>query len=297
MILFNFMRYIYILTSSVFVYVKFVFFGEGAENKMIQTLIVVCLLTLIIHASETLSYAVRFAGVKSGKIAVALSLSGIIVLTSRTANLIQGPLTAGFVDHAKRDAGFHLITYFRTILLASSLGTCLAIVLFPTFVNLFSRLIVHLEVAGSIPKLLSCVTIGKIKHVKHYFKNPTLSMLRSLRILDIPKRFILLNIIVTAFYTVGVIASLYAAHLDPENSTAASQASGLINGLATILLTIFIDPQLGLITDKALHHPKEQTRLGKIYGVLMISRLAGTLLGQLFLVPAAYWIQLVVNVF
>lgn len=262
---------------------------------MILTLIIVCLLTFIIHAAETQSYAVRFAGVKSGKIAVALSLSGIIVLISRTANLIQGPFTANFVDHAKTDAGFPLLTYYRTILLASSLGTCLAILLFPTCVNLFLRLIAHLEVAGSIPKLLTSVTVGQIKHIKYHIKNPTLSMLRSLTILGVPKRFILLNSIVTAFYTVGVIASLYAAHLDPEHSTTASNSSGLVNGIATILLTILIDPQLGLITDRALQHPKERGRLGKIYGVMMVSRLAGTLLAQLLLVPAAYWIHFVVK--
>lgn len=119
--------------------------------------------------------------------------------------------------------------------------------------------------------------------------------LRNLRYLGIPKRFIIMNIFVTAFYTVGVLSSLYAAKLIPEFSTTASQASGLINGIATILLTIFIDPQLGLITHKATESVEYRNQLGKIYVVLMGSRFLGTLLAQLLILPAAQLISILVR--
>jgi hypothetical protein len=261
---------------------------------MFSNLLVVFVLTMIIHTAETLSYSVRFAGVKLNKIAVALSLTGIIVLVSRTANLIQGPLTANFVDYAKIHPTFDLSFNLRIILLASSVGTLIAIALFPTFVSLFGRIITKLEVAGSIPKLVSSVTLGQLKNTKHYLKKPSLKRI-DFRYLGIPKRFILLNILVTSFYTVGVLASLYAAHILPEFSTTASQSSGIINGMATILLTIFIDPQLGLITDKALNSEEYRNQLGKIYILLMTSRFVGTLLGQLMLIPASYVISFVVK--
>lgn len=261
---------------------------------MMNSLIIVFVLTMIIHTAETLSYSVRFAGVKMNKIAVALSLTGIIVLVSRTSNLIQAPLTAKFVDYAKIDPTFDVLKYFRFILLASSVGTLIAIALFPTFVNLFGRIITKLEVAGSIPKLISSVTIGQLKNTKHYFRKPTFRI-SQFRYLDVPKRFILLNVLVTAFYTVGVLSSLYAAHVIPSLSTTASQSSGIINGVATIILTIFIDPQLGLITDKAMHEPTMRDQLGKVYTLLMVSRFFGTLLAQVVIVPASYVISIVVT--
>lgn len=261
---------------------------------MTNSLIVVCLLTMIIHTAETLSYSVRFAGVKLNKIAIALSLTGIIVLVSRTANMVQAPLTATFVDFAKKDDSFPLINYLRIILLASSLGTLIAIALFPTFVGLFQRIISKLEIEGSIPKLLTSVTIGQLKNTRKYIKKPKMK-LRNLRYLGIPKRFIVMNIFVTAFYTVGVLSSLYAAKLIPEFSTTASQASGLINGIATILLTIFIDPQLGLITHKATESVEYRNQLGKIYVVLMGSRFLGTILAQLLILPAAHLISILVR--
>lgn len=253
---------------------------------MTNNLMVVCFLTMIIHTAETLSYSVRFAGVKLNKIAIALSLTGIIVLVSRTANLIQAPMTATFVDYAKKNETFPLLNYLQIILLASSLGTLIAIALFPTFVGLAGRIIAKLEIEGSIPKLLTSVTIGQLKNTRKYIRKPKVGLI-NFRYLGIPKRFMVMNIFVTAFYTVGVLSSLYAAFLVPQFSTTASQASGIINGMATILLTIFIDPQLGIITHKATENPEYRDQLGKIYVMLMGTRFLGTLLAQLVLLPAA----------
>lgn len=261
---------------------------------MTNSLIVVCLLTMIIHTAETLSYSVRYAGVKLNKIAIALSLTGIIVLVSRTANMIQAPLTAKFVDYAKVHPDFPLLNYLRIILLASSLGTLIAIAVFPTFVGLFGRIISKLEIEGSIPKLLTSVTIEQLKNTRKYIKKPKIN-LYTFRYLGIPKRFIVMNVFVTAFYTVGVLASLYAGKIVPELSVTASQASGLINGLATILLTVFIDPQLGIITHKATENVDYRNQLGKIYVVLMGSRFVGTLLAQLLIEPGAYLISMLVK--
>ncbi|MBM7569265.1 lipid II flippase family protein [Paenibacillus sacheonensis] len=254
---------------------------------MLTNLIVVFVMTTIIHTAETLSYAVRLAGVRLNKIAVALSLTGIIVLVSRTANMVQGPIAAKFVDYGRTHASFPMLHYLRVTLLGASVGTLIAIMLFPTCVNLFGRMISKLEVAGSVPKMISSVTIGQLKNTRHYIRLPRFNW-RRFRYLDISKTFMLLSMLVTSFYTVGVLSALYAAHLYPHLSTTASQASGIINGLATIMLTIFIDPQLGLITDKALSNPEYRTKLGKIYVALMTARFFGTLLAQLIVVPAAY---------
>lgn len=255
---------------------------------------IVALLTLIIQTAETLSYSIRFAGVKLNKIAVALSLTGVILLVSRTANLIQAPLTAKFIDYAKLHPDFDVMKVLRLILLSGSVGTVIAIALFPTFVNLFGRVISKLEVVGSLPKLMTSVTFSQLRNTKHYLQRPSFH-LRQFRYLGIPKRFIILNILVTAFYSVGVLASLYAAHLSPELSTTASQASGIINGMATILLTVFIDPQLGVITERALHHEESKQQLWKIYMLLMVSRFFGTMLAQTIIVPAAFLIGFVVQ--
>lgn len=253
-------------------------------------------LTFIIHLSETLTYSIRLAGVRLGKLAVALSLSGIILLVSRTSNMIQAPLMGKVIDFAKVHPEFPLLEQLRVIIGASTLGTLTAILLFPSAVFLFSRVIAHLEIAGSLPQMVrDSVSIRKLKNVRVHLRFPKLEMLSRLRIGGIPKRLVILNCVVTAIYTIGVLAALLASALSLGHSTAASQASGLINGVATILLTVLIDPQIGLLTDKVLRGEKKTQVLNKVFGLLMVSRLLGTVLAQLLLVPAAYVIKWVVE--
>lgn len=252
-------------------------------------------MTMIIHAAETCSYAIRAAGVRTGKFAVSLSLAGMVLLISRTSNLVQAPMMGKVIDYAKSHDAYDLEQALRYILGAASIGTMVAIIVFPSLVLLFSRMIAHFEVRGSVPKLIAGVTVSQLRNVRTHLRRPRLEMLRSLRWMGVPKRLLLLNCVVTAIYTVGVLASLNAAYLAPELSTAASQSSGLINGIATIILTIFIDPQLALLTDKSLGDPKQRARLGKVFALLMVSRFFGTLLAQLILLPATYWIIWVIQ--
>ncbi|BFH14672.1 hypothetical protein J6TS7_37510 [Paenibacillus dendritiformis] len=66
---------------------------------------------------------------------VALSLTGIVVLVARTANLIQAPFTANFIDYANHHPEFDPLPYLRFTLVAASAGTLLAIAVFPTFIH------------------------------------------------------------------------------------------------------------------------------------------------------------------
>ena len=250
----------------------------------------ICLLTFVIHTTETLSYAIRFAGVQTGRIAVALSLVGITLLLSRTSNLIQGPFTGGLMDQAAMlhtDPSWQL----HLIIVASSVGTLAAIVLFPTFVQISKRVISHLELAGSIPQMLrTAVTVDSIRRVRHHLRIPSWQGISRFRIKGIPKRLLLLNCLGTAIYTSSVLSVLYATLLTPDYKATVLMSSGMINGVATIFMTILVDPQVALLTEKAMQGKATQESIRDMYLWLMISRFFGTVLAQLLLVPAAYWV-------
>jgi hypothetical protein len=112
---------------------------------MYQQIILVSIFTFIIHFSETLTYSLRLAGVRLGKLAVALSLSGIILLISRTANMLQAPLTGKIIDSSKKVHDLILVEQLRIIILAATFGTLMAILIFPSAVLLSQRIISHLE--------------------------------------------------------------------------------------------------------------------------------------------------------
>jgi hypothetical protein len=258
---------------------------------MFEKVLIISLLTFIIHAVETLSYGVRLAGVRTGKLAVALSLTGMIVLISRTSNLAQAPMMGKMVDYALLHPEFSLEAQLHIFIAAASLGTLMAILLIPTAIRISARLIDHLEEAGSLPKLFrESVSIRKLKYARRHIKLPSLEMLSRLRIGGVPKRLLILNALVTGIYTVGVLAALYASFLLPEFSVTASQSSGLINGMATILMTILVDPRVALLTDRAMNGRENLAQINKMYGLLMFSRFLGTILAQFLLVPGTYLI-------
>ena len=91
-------------------------------------------------------------------------------------------------------------------------------------------------------------------------------------------------------WSVGVFAALYAGYLRPDLRVTASQLSAVVNGLATILMFTFIDPYLSLMTDDVAAGKVEESYFRRSVVWLTGSRLVGTVLAQILLVPAALWI-------
>lgn len=122
----------------------------GLENKRLlkrrkknldiltEKLIIISLFILIIHAIETLAYAVRLSGARVKLLASALSLFNVMVMVSRLANMMQQPFTGSLIDKAPEENTFAFVEQqFRIIIGSASLGTLLGILLLPTFVAIF----------------------------------------------------------------------------------------------------------------------------------------------------------------
>lgn len=175
------------------------------------TLIFIMAFTIVIHAVETSSYSIRLAGVRLKKIVVALSIVGMVLLISRTSNLLQAFLIGGIVDEAKLDSSIDLEHIIRLVLLSASVGTLLAIILYPTLTKLFGYVIQNFETDGSFIRMMKTNNIQKLKYTKKYVRFPKLEMIHRMRIGGIPKRIMLINMFATAIYTAGVLSALYAS--------------------------------------------------------------------------------------
>jgi hypothetical protein len=92
---------------------------------------------------------------------------------------------------------------------------------------------------------------------------------------------------------VGVFASIYAGYLNPELRVTSSMLSSIVNGVATILMFVVIDPQLSVMTDDVVEGKVGEPRFRGTIVWLVGSRLAGTVLAQILLVPAAQSIAFV----
>jgi hypothetical protein len=84
--------------------------------------------------------------------------------------------------------------------------------------------------------------------------------------------------------------------LDPNVRVTSSTLSSIINGGATILMAVFIDPHMSGMTDDVVEGKVSESQFRKAVVWLIGSRLAGTLLAQALLVPSALLIAQVARV-
>jgi Alternate to MurJ len=102
-----------------------------------------------------------------------------------------------------------------------------------------------------------------------------------------------LNVAAQALVTVAVFASLYAGALNPTYRVTASMLSSVVNGIATILLFVFIDPHLSVMTDDVVEGRTSEAAFRRAVVWLAGARIAGTVVAQVILLPAAAIIALV----
>lgn len=96
-----------------------------------------------------------------------------------------------------------------------------------------------------------------------------------------------MNILAVAVLTVGVLASLYAGYINPDLRTTSSTLSSVINGGATILMFVFIDPYLSGLTDDVIIEKCSEIVFRQFIIWMIVARLIGTLIAQIVFVPAA----------
>jgi hypothetical protein len=266
---------------------------------MSNTIIIVCFFTAIIHMSETLALSMRLAGVRTKQIATSISFVNVSFLISRMSNMLQAPLLGAMVDTAiHHGTAAELMLNFRFILLAAFAGNLLGALLTPTMVNIFIQGIFIFEKTGSIPRLIRRALRPRaiLKMIKA-FRLPRLSMLKDIRWHKIPHTFIYLNILMVGIYAVGVLSSLLAGAMLPDMRATAVQLSGIVNGLATIMLAIAVDPAGAHITDQAVRGKRPLGDVRTMVFFLVTGRLVATLiLAQLFLAPATTYIMYVTQV-
>jgi hypothetical protein len=262
---------------------------------MDRTLAIICILTFVIHLIGTLAYSVRIAGVRTRRIAVSFALFNILVLVSRTSNSFQGPFLAKRVEESLLHPSAHsLLADFRWLLGSATLATIAGAFLIPTFQRVFSRAVLEFQIHRSIPRLLlhSCFR-GGLTQIRDSVSVPASRNVTALRAgHSISAGTILLNVVAVALWTVGVFAALYAGSLNPQLRVTSSTLSAIVNGVATILMFVIIDPQLSVMTDDVIEGRQSEPTFRRAIVWLVGSRLAGTLLAQVILVPAATLIVL-----
>jgi hypothetical protein len=256
---------------------------------MSTQIIIVLILVFLINLITTLSYSVRIVGVRTGRIAVSFALFNILVLISRTAYGFQAPLLAKTIEtNIITGAGANLFQ-FRLIIFSCTIATIIGGFLIPTFQRLLSIAVDKFSIYKSVPNLLiHGFTKNGISSLRDNLVIPSSKNISTIKLReDFPWRVFFMNIIAVAILTVGVLSSLYAGYLDPIYRTTSSNLSAIVNGIATILMFIFIDPFLSVMTDDVVLGKVKESLFRKYIVYMVLARVMGTLLAQFILLPSS----------
>jgi hypothetical protein len=252
-------------------------------------IISVLLLTFLINLITTLSYSVRIVGIRTGRIAVSFALFNILVLLSRTANGFQAPLLASTIEKNIHAGASENTFEFRLIILSCTLATILGGFLIPTFQRLLSTAVDKFSIYKSIPRLvLLSFTKSGISQIKESIVAPSTNNITSINLReDFPWKVFIMNVFATAIITIGVLSSLYAGYINPDFRTTASSLSAVINGFSTILMFMFIDPYLSMMTDEVVLGKVKESLFRQYILYMIIARVIGTIIAQFMLIPSA----------
>jgi hypothetical protein len=256
---------------------------------MTKQIILVLALTFLINLITTLSYSVRIVGIRTGRIAVSFALFNILVLVSRTANGFQAPLLASTIEkNINSGLGANLLD-FRLIILSCTVSTIIGGLLIPTFQRVLSIAVDKFSIYKSVPKvILHGLTRSGIASLRENIVMPSSKNVTNWDLKnDFPWKVFIMNIVAVAIVTVGVLSSLYAGYFNPEFRTTASSLSAIINGFATILMFVFIDPFLSVMTDDVVLGKTRESLFRKYIVYMVFARVIGTVIAQIILIPAA----------
>ncbi len=256
---------------------------------MTAYLVIAAVLYMCAQALQMGTSAARLAGVRTKRVATGLTLFNLFATTSRMLNLIYAPLMGALIDISRRTGdvvGFE--RDLRVIILASTAGALLGGALTPTFAILLQRGINSFERSGSlVGTILRLLRPETFASALAEFRPPRADMLRY-SVAGLPKAFLFWNILVMAFWVAGPLSAFFAGVIDGSVTGTALLLSGLITGVATITLTLVVDPTAAIITDQAALGMRPESDVKAMLLYLVLGAVAGTLLAQLILWPAAH---------
>ncbi|WP_020594801.1 lipid II flippase family protein [Spirosoma panaciterrae] len=257
---------------------------------MSSQILLVALFTFVIHLVATLSLSVRVVGLQTLRWAVSFSLFNVMALVSRLANTLQAPLLAKTVELNIQAGRFDQIADFRWILAFTTLATVAGGLVFPSFQRLMTRLVESYYQHRSFSKLVvRGLSVSSVRTLPAHLKWPDAANWQAIRQSpNVPIRIFVLNALANAIITVGVLATLYAGYINPDLRATAASMSGLINGIATIILVLFVDPDIALLADEVTAGQHSTGYFRRYIILILLARLTGTLLAQFLLVPFAH---------
>lgn len=247
-------------------------------------------------------YSSRISAVTTASMASALAVFNFFSLVARISGQVAGPFIGAITDQLTHrpphtalppEALAKLEFFYRGLIGGSTIGCLLSVLMIPTFVRVYEVMIRSLQREGSLSAVLLKGLLPK-----NWLKIPKLvtapwkQNVSRAALARIPKAFLWANVIVLGFLTIGQLAAIYAgATFSPELARTTTLLSPLINGIATITLSVLVDPTCARMVDQAGKGERPLEDIETMTFWLAVGSVVGTALSQLLFLPGAMLIS------
>jgi hypothetical protein len=248
--------------------------------EMLKPVLIAGLLLGVMSMVDTLAYGVRTSGVLTRKLAISLSLFNVLMMASRLSNMFSAPILGNFPDKVYQGqyTSAQVLAALRLDLLFVIGGVLGGALFMPSLIKLFTRGIQIMEAKGSLPRTL-WYGLQRLSHVSRYLAAPSLRHLRDYSdFRTLPYQFLIYNVFVTCFYSIGVMSTVLAASVDHSVAATAILLSGIVNGIATMTLFLIVDPPGAVVVENCISGKRPVSHAKTMNVTLVLTRLLGTLL-------------------
>ena len=258
---------------------------------MSQNMWLVISLNALVSLLMTTSLSARISAVTTRRIATALAIYNVFFLVTRLTTQIYAPILGSVRDEVLQgtaDAS-QLLPLFRWVVAGATLGGIVGWALMPTFVEIYNRAIAALEKRqGSMTLLLrDSLRPSALKALWKCLRLPSTFQVKLHDLQPLPKGFLVANIIVVGIHVIGVLAAIQAgAELSGHLARTATLLSSVINGGATILGSLVVDPWAAKLTDEAAHGERSLHQIEAMALFLCLGGILGTVLSQVLFTPS-----------
>ena len=259
---------------------------------MLRPVLIAGVMLGLMSIIDTLAYGVRTSGVLTRRLAISMTLFNILMVLSRLSNMFQAPILGNFPDKVYQGtySPQQVLAALRIDLLFVIGGVIAGAMFMPSMIKLFTRGIMILEHLGSLPRTL-LYGLKRLNRLPLYLAPPTISHLRKysdFRVL--PYQFLIYNVFVTCFYSIGVMSTVLAASLDHTVAATAMTLSGIVNGIATLTLFMIVDPPGAVVVENCISGKRPVSHAKTMNVTLVLTRLSGTLLALALLPPMSQYV-------
>lgn len=253
-------------------------------------MITVTLLFFLVNFFSTIPYAARIVGTRTKMLAISFTLFNVIALIARTANGFQTPYLAKYIEvNMLQSIFWSPLPFLQGMILVSAVGSIAGAFFIPTTQRIFTKGALFYYKNRSLNKVILKGLKNSPALLRNSFKLPSLNNFKSLFLIrDLPVKLFIYHAIATVFITIGPLSAIYAGFLHPEYRATASSMSFIINGMATVIMFLLIDPPLSILTEDAVQGKISEAYFRRCIVWFVISRIAGVFIAQLFLVPMAH---------